>query len=180
MEPRKKSIYKSWGYVSHAHTHIHVKQSYCPSTVCRDLRSWVRSFCNNLSRIKQCRQSCDICEHCVPVNVITHYPLSLPAQAEWLQISLSLSLSLNQSPPLSLRLCHIRHWCLFVMFSGKLFSCSEITWMFLWAAFIEHSALTLTAWSIDSTLQLLFFTVLIVTKSFINDLQNPFVMQCFI
>lgn len=70
----------------------HIKQTYCHSTLCKDFRSWVRAVCGIPSRLRQSWWSCDICEHCVPVNVITHYPLSLPAQAEWLHFSLSPSL----------------------------------------------------------------------------------------
>lgn len=59
--------------------------------------SWVRSVCNNVSRIRLSWWSCDICEHCVPVNAVTHYPLSLPSTG-WLA-------SLLHSP--SLPLCHV-------------------------------------------------------------------------
>lgn len=40
---------------------------------------------------------CNLCEHCVPVNTTTHYPVALPAQADWLPHSVSL---------FCLRLCH--------------------------------------------------------------------------
>lgn len=89
--PKKKSIYVNPDGVAHAHTYTSSKAIatlHCAS-------SWVRSVCHNLSRI---RQSWDICEHCVPVNAITHYPLSLPAQAEWLHPSLPLSPSLSFLP----------------------------------------------------------------------------------
>lgn len=104
-EALKKTRCKSWGCVSctctHSHTRIHTSSKAIATSVCYDLRSWVRSVRNNLSRFRQSWWSCDICEHCVPVNAITHYPLSLPAQAEWLHFSLSHPVSLSVSPSLS-------------------------------------------------------------------------------
>lgn len=104
---------------THPATHIHTSSKAIGTPACKDLRS-ARSVCYNLSRIIQSWWSCDICEHCVPVNAITHYPLSLPAQADWLYSSL---------PP-SLPLCHFLHNCT-VVFSAMWFLCTEITWIFL-------------------------------------------------
>lgn len=94
----------------HTRTRTHVKQSYCPS-VFKDLRSSVRSMCSNLSRIWQLMELWHaVCEHCVPVNAITHYPLSQPAKAE------SLSLSLFHIPLRWGVLSHLADRCILLSF----------------------------------------------------------------
>jgi len=74
MDHPKKSKQKSLLRLKPVHTESHMGQAH------QDLGLQGRSGWNILSRVRRSWQSCDICEHCVPVNAIIHYPLSLPAQ----------------------------------------------------------------------------------------------------
>lgn len=163
--PWKEHKCKSWGFVSCTYTYTHVKQSYCHNTVRKDLRSWVRSVCNNLSRIRQSWWSCDICEHCVPVNAITHYPLSLPAQAEWLHSSLSPSL------PFCLCHCHPVHNCTVAFFVMFILYMDRHDMDVSINCFYGNSTAMLTSWSFGATLQLLLLAALMVIKLLIDALQ---------
>lgn len=128
----------------HKHTHTVTRAIHY-------LRFRVRSDWNIQSRVRQSWQSCDICEHCVPVNAITHYPLSLPAQDVQLLSSCAHSRSsflfvFVISITILLSLCHfqcnilhLKTWILvqFALYCD-IWLTSTTTWSFICSFLLMH------------------------------------------
>lgn len=107
---------------THIHSHKHTREEDLLLHQCARTWDLEREQSDIICHRSYRADGAVICEHCVPVNVITHYPLSLPAQADWL----------HSSPPPSLpsslsvfvisftnarvlcfnfrRMCHGRKW----------------------------------------------------------------------